>query len=104
MNIVELKDTERQWLENKINYHFQDPLLLWEALLANNFGNPSVNGRNVSDGNKRLALLGDVVLRMILVHDWYPSDATRGKSCAQSWLYVDWAQLVQGAASNPFSG
>ena len=71
-------------VESIIDYNFIDPDILWEALQAAGSGNTSAGTRRFPDGNKRLAVLGDTVLQLVLVRDWYDSTATRG---IPSFLY-----------------
>ncbi|KAK5085215.1 hypothetical protein LTR05_004495 [Lithohypha guttulata] len=56
-------------VEEITGYHFHDIDLMHEAITAAGMG---------SDGNKRLALVGDALIRLVTVDDWYPS----GKSPA----------------------
>ena len=65
-------------VESIIGYNFTDPLTLWEALQAAGSGNTSAGTRRFSDGNKRLAVLGDTILQLVLVKDWYDSTDARG--------------------------
>ncbi|KAJ9663579.1 hypothetical protein H2201_005540 [Coniosporium apollinis] len=60
-----------------LGYQFNDSDLLWEALQA--AGSPVVyiGARHLRDGNKRLALLGDTVLKLVLVREWYTSGRDR---------------------------
>ena len=67
-----------QEVQEIIQYEFTDTALLWEALQAadlivNSAGDPVPN-----DGNKRLALVGDAVNRLVLADDWYRSGKPRG--------------------------
>ena len=56
-----------------IGYTFSDPLLLRQALTA-----PGSH-TNPPDGNRRLALLGDAVLKLALLERWHQTPgATRG--------------------------
>ncbi|EON64602.1 hypothetical protein W97_03835 [Coniosporium apollinis CBS 100218] len=61
-----------------LGYDFNDSDLLWEALQA--AGSPvfAVGRRFLPDGNKRLAILGDAVLKLILIRDGYVHDESRG--------------------------
>ncbi|GAD99410.1 hypothetical protein SNOG_02027 [Paecilomyces variotii No. 5] len=67
------KFSHRRFLENSIGYHFKDLDLLNEAFLAagassaENYTYPSF------DGNKRLAFVGDSVLRLMVADEWFPS-------------------------------
>ena len=65
-------------VESIIGYVFDDRFLLWEALQA--AGSPVVHagGRSFRNGNKRLAVLGDTVLQLALVEQWYAGEQARG--------------------------
>ena len=65
-------------VEAIIGYTFSDPLILWEALQAAGSPNRSAGTRRFPDGNKRLAVLGDTVLKLVLVGEWYDSGDARG--------------------------
>lgn len=67
-------------IEAIIGYTFDDPLKLWEALQAAGSGICSAGDRRFADGNKRLAVVGDAILRLVLVEDWYKSLSVRGVS------------------------
>ena len=60
-------------LENQLEYSFHDFHLLNEAFVAAGAvkSRPDVEG-DVS-GNKRLALIGDAVLRLSVLEEWFPS-------------------------------
>ncbi|KAL9026665.1 MAG: hypothetical protein Q9196_004703, partial [Gyalolechia fulgens] len=63
-------------VEGVMSYHFDDPYFVLEAVSAAGsltFGGP----RRFPDGNKRLAILGDTVLQLVLAGDWYDSAASR---------------------------
>ncbi|CAO1601421.1 hypothetical protein XANCAGTX0491_005084 [Xanthoria calcicola] len=64
-------------VESIIGYVFDDRFLLWEALQA--AGSPVVHagGRSFRNGNKRLAVLGDTVLQLALVEQWYAGEQAR---------------------------
>lgn len=64
-------------VENIIGYSFSDPLILWEALQAAG-GARDAGTRRFPDGNKRLAVLGDTILKLVLVSEWYDSADARG--------------------------
>lgn len=67
-----------QGVEGAINYHFAEPLILWEALQAPGNGLRSKGTRSFPDGNKRLALVGDAVLKLGLLEEWYEGTESRG--------------------------
>ena len=61
-----------------IGYNFDDPLILWEALQAAGSIVRSAGTRRFPDGNKRLAVLGDTILKLVLQQEWYDSGEIRG--------------------------
>ena len=67
-----------QGVEAIIDYHFIEPLILWEALQATGNGISSVGTRSFADGNKRLALVGDAILKVALLEEWYAGTESRG--------------------------
>lgn len=64
--------------EQLLGYQFREPLLLWEALQVN----PSTGYRKhmprYLEANKRLAIVGDRVLGLLVAVKWYPTWGTRG--------------------------
>ncbi len=66
-------------VETIIDYRFTDPLKLWEALQAAGSPVSAINGRHIHEGNKRLAMIGDSVLKLAFVSQWYTGDGLRGK-------------------------
>lgn len=60
-----------------LSYNFQNLDLLREALQAPGSGSV-VGGVVLSQGNKRLALLGQSVLEMSIHHTCYSTGSTRG--------------------------
>lgn len=64
-------DEELQVFKEKINYSFANDALLREALQASS----GFNG----DGNKRLALIGDIILDLVIVISGREKNKTRGK-------------------------
>lgn len=86
-------------LQTAIGYKFNDTRYLWEAVQA-----PGVILRaeevagagtvrhsagflRVPDGNRRLAIVGDTVLKLALVEDWYKGGEVRGNSARN--LFID---------------
>ena len=59
---------------------FNDPNILTEALQAAGSSIRYAGTRAIPDGNKRLALIGDAVLKVALLDHWYPGGASRGRS------------------------
>lgn len=60
------------FVERSTEYAFVDGVLLLHAIDA--------SGMYRTDSNKRLALLGDAVLRQVILDDWYITGATIGLS------------------------
>ena len=58
-------------VQNVIDYVFQYASVLWEALQAPGSSPYETDGRDFSYGNKRLALLGDAILKVGLLEQWY---------------------------------
>ena len=67
-------------VESKIGYHFIDPSILWEALQAAGSNVRQIGARRLPDGKKRLALLGDAVLKLALLAEWYDGEEPKGPS------------------------
>lgn len=57
---------------------FSNPLILWEALQAAGSNVHHIGNRLTPDGNKRLAMLGDAVLKLALVTVWYNGEESKG--------------------------
>lgn len=87
-------------IQEVTGYHFANPSLLWEALQAAGSGVLSIGGRAVSEGNKRLALLGDAALKLGLLSDWYEKNQPRGECVL---LVFPLALSVSRSSSLPIS-
>ena len=63
-----------------IDYQFRDTSLLWEALQAAGSGASIIGGMIVArgDGNKKLALIGDAVLKLVVMCDLRERRTDRG--------------------------
>jgi hypothetical protein len=64
--------------EDIIGYEFNDPHVLWEALQLAGSGVSITGMRIVQNGNKRLAVLGDLALDIVLCKKWYDGGESRG--------------------------
>ena len=65
--------------QQAINYDFTDREVLWEALqVPGAITAYSTTNRNFTNGNKRLALLGDTIGKSALLARWYRTTAMRG--------------------------
>lgn len=78
-------------LQSKLGYTFKNPQYLWEAVQARGSVShpdevssagterPGAGLHNFPDGNKRLALLGDTILKLAILEDWYKGQESREK-------------------------
>lgn len=82
-------------LQEQIGYHFTDIRFLFEALRAPGCGSTFGHDPQGNDGYRRLAQLGDSVLRMVVVDEGYAQGKDRGKCTHQ--------QGREDAESNPAS-
>jgi len=64
-------------LQTAIDYQFSNSLYLLEALRTPGAGYHTASSQSGYDGNKRLAYLGEAVLKTILLEDWYLAGADR---------------------------
>ena len=83
-------------LQSKLGYTFKNPQYLWEAVqapgsilhpddfLSAGTERSSAEPHNFPNGNKRLALLGDTILRLALIENWYKGQESRGKAMSIS--------------------
>lgn len=69
-------DVERA--ERIIQYVFQDKRVLAEALTAPHRNNLETGGMETTDGNRRLATLGERVLNLVIAEYWYDSGYDQG--------------------------
>ena len=81
MSAAQKKVTALDGMQELINYTFVDSEILWEALhVPGAMTAYRITGRNLSDGNKRLALLGDAIMESALLVRWYQTAASKGLS------------------------
>ena len=69
-----------QGAQGILDYSFIDANLLWEALQEAGSSVLSIGGKRLLNGNKRLAVLGDIVLDLALAEDWYGGIEPQGLS------------------------
>ena len=105
MNILRMAPTVRT-LQSKIGYEFRNAQYLWEAVQApgsiirdgevTGAGTErhSIGFQRFPDGNRRLAILGDAVLRVVIVDDWYKGTAVRGM--ATQFFNIERKRLLTG--------
>ena len=69
----------QQDIANFIDYRFTSHEILKQALQAagTSMSDPSVGGDR--EGNKRLALVGDALLCLVILDEWYPKGTSTGK-------------------------
>ncbi|KAG4427505.1 hypothetical protein IFR05_017012 [Cadophora sp. M221] len=75
---IKLSNLQQRELQRKLGYVFVDSSILLEALQAAGNGVSQIGGRKITDGNKRLAMLGDSVLQLALLDDWFVGGDSRG--------------------------
>lgn len=68
------------YIEGLLEYAFQDRSYLLEALHAPGSGLDRVGNRAIPDGNRRLAMLGDAVIKSVILDGWYSTQEERGRS------------------------
>jgi ribonuclease-3 len=71
-------------IQDRVDYHFHDSTLLREAFLASGAPISSVDIEGPVKGNKRLALVGDAVLRLAVLDGWFESGTSTGM--VEVWL------------------
>ncbi|PSN58624.1 hypothetical protein BS50DRAFT_448472, partial [Corynespora cassiicola Philippines] len=64
-----------QYFQDKLGYHFINSNLLDEAFIAAGAPVSRTDIEGPVQGNKRLALVGDAVLRLCVLDEWYPEGA-----------------------------
>jgi hypothetical protein len=74
LHLIEMTDCNETFQHN-IGYKFKSPILMQEALRASNMSEGSID----LTGNKRLALVGDSVLSVMLLNRWYGKGGSTGK-------------------------
>lgn len=72
-----LPEAHRHLLERKLGHIFEDPNHLWEALQAHGNGIKYIGDRKIEDGNKKLAMLGDCLIKVAILNDWFESGESR---------------------------
>lgn len=78
-------------IQNAIGYTFSHNNLLLEAL--------DTTGLWTAESNQRLAMLGDALLKLILLEDWYASSNAKGTCTTCSWMIRVIADDVQDKAT-----
>jgi ribonuclease III len=85
-----------QACEAIIDHVFNDPLLCWEALQVAGSGVSHSGTHCILNGNKRLAVVGDAVIDLILSKDWFESGANESDSPAVLFLRNNVLIFVSG--------
>lgn len=86
-----------------IAYQFNDPSRLTEALQAPGALIIYAGAPALPDGHKRMALLGDTVMKLALLDHWYGGGGSRGNSSL--WDSINWPGLScsQGLVTPSYS-
>lgn len=81
-----------------IGHKFDNTQVLWEALSA------AGSASSAPDGNKRLALLGDVVLKFVVLNNWFKSGKPRGYYLQRSYrtLHLQFSRNRQSPRVDPW--
>ena len=66
-------------IDDIINYHFRSEELRAEATLAAGASVSDVNIHGIAQGNKVLALIGDALIRLVIVDQGYIKGASTGE-------------------------
>lgn len=88
--VVVVMDQSVAELEKKIGYTFTDKDVAAEALQLAGNGTTVVGGRVVLNGNKRLAVLGNLAVDVVLCSSWYEDGGSEGA----------WSAMRQSVSSN----
>ena len=67
-----------------IRHEFTDQNLCWEALQMAGNGTKAAGPRKIPNGNKRLAILGEYVINLVISSDWYHTGTDEGGFVNQS--------------------
>ena len=70
--------SDLQTLQTQLHYSFKNAHLLEEALTAAGASVSRADVDGPASGNKRLALIGDAVLRLSVLDEWYPGGGSTG--------------------------
>ena len=68
-----------QACEDIVGYSFTDAHICWEALQVAGSGIHRSGTRLITQGNKRMAVVGDRAIDLVLSEDWLASGATKGE-------------------------
>jgi ribonuclease-3 len=66
-------------IDDILNYHFRSEKLRNEALLAEGALVSGVHIDGIAQGNKALALIGDALIRLVIIDQGYQEGAGRGE-------------------------
>lgn len=62
-----------------IGYDFKNQYICWEALQTAGNGIVAAGQRRIPNGNKRLAILGEYVIGLVISQDWYDGGSDEGR-------------------------
>ncbi|PVH77294.1 ribonuclease III [Cadophora sp. DSE1049] len=75
--LAALSPEQQHDLEQKLGHVFADRTILLEALQAAGNGVHQLGERKIEDGNKRLAMVGDSILQLAVLMDWFEEGESR---------------------------
>jgi len=75
--LAALTPAQQHDLEQKLGHVFADRTILLEALQAAGNGVLQLGERKIEDGNKRLAMVGDAILQLAILMDWFKDGESR---------------------------
>jgi ribonuclease-3 len=84
-------------IESILKYEISSPDLLTEALLPPRASKSSKDIRGDTQGNRRLALLGDSVLQQAILEPWYTSSDENTSKCKRLKLTQRLTSPEEGA-------
>jgi ribonuclease-3 len=73
-----------------VDYQFSDPILLKEALEVAGACNQPGGVTGDREGNKKLALLGDAVIRLLILDRWYEESSSPIRKWHEQMAYQRW--------------
>lgn len=76
------------YVETTIRYKFKDVNYLIEALTAAGPDAASEDIVKFLDGNRRLALLGDSIIKLVLLNTWFTTGRSRCKASSKHIIFT----------------
>jgi ribonuclease-3 len=89
---MSFRNADYDLVQSVIGHTFAKPGLLKEAL--------DTTGLRTAESNQRLAMLGDALLKMILLDDWYAGGSAKGTRATKSSTMGTITDKVSGEGNN----